>query len=65
MINDGRLEKFVTDRYAGWDSDEAKAILDGKTSVDELASSVHDRGMEPSPRSGKQEFLEQLVNKYL
>jgi len=65
MIPDGKLEKFVAGRYAGWDSEEAKAILAGKSSLEELASSVLDRGIEPAPRSGKQEFLEQLVNEYL
>jgi len=65
MITDGKLEKFVADRYAGWDSEEAKAILAGKSSLEELASSTLDRGIEPAPRSGKQEFLEQLVNEYL
>lgn len=65
IIKDGKLEKFVEDRYAGWDSDSAKAILAGKSSLDNLSKSVLDRGVEPEPRSGKQEFLEQLINEYL
>jgi xylose isomerase len=65
IIKDGKLEKFVTDRYAGWDSDSAKAILAGKSSLDDLSKSVLDRGVEPEPRSGKQEYLEQLINEYL
>jgi xylose isomerase len=65
IIKDGKLEKFVEDRYAGWDSDSAKGILAGKSSLDDLSKSVLDRGVEPEPRSGKQEYLEQLINEYL
>lgn len=65
MIADGRLDSFVADRYAGWDSEEGKAILAGKRTLDDLARQVHEMALEPQPRSGKQEYLEGLVNRYL
>ena len=30
MIEDGKLDGFVAERYAGWDGKEGKAILAGK-----------------------------------
>ena len=64
MIADGKLAGFVADRYAGWDEAEPKAILAGQRSLDEVAASVHQRGLEPSPRSGRQEYLERILNDY-
>ena len=65
MIADGALQKFVDDRYAAWDDKLGKAILGGKRSLDDLASWVHKNDVEPQPRSGRQEYLEALVNGYL
>ncbi len=65
MISDGRLAAFVEDRYAGWEGEEGRAILAGKRSLDDLDRYVHDRDLEPQPRSGRQEYLEALVNEYL
>jgi xylose isomerase len=65
MIADGRLAGFVADRYAGWDGKEGKAILAGKRSLDDLSDFVLKRGLDPQPKSGKQEHLEGLLNEYL
>lgn len=65
MIEDGALERFVAERYAGWSSALGKAIMGGKRSLDDLAALVHKGKLEPQPRSGKQEHLEALVNSYL
>ena len=37
MVEDGKLAKIVADRYAGWNGAEAKAILKGKRSLEDLA----------------------------
>jgi xylose isomerase len=65
MLTDGALDGFVQKRYAGWDSAEGKAILAGKRSLADLASRVEKESIEPTPRSGRQEYLENLVNSYL
>ncbi len=65
MIADGALDQFVAGRYAGWDGALGKSILKGKRSLDDLAAWVHKGDVEPQPRSGKQEWLEALVNTYL
>lgn len=65
MIEDGALDRFVAERYAGWDTDEGRAILAGERSLDDLAAYVDRVNLDPQPRSGRQEYLENLVNSYL
>jgi len=65
MIEDGALDKYVKERYAGWDGDEGKAILSGKRSLADLAAKVEGGNSDPRPKSGQQEYLENLVNSYL
>ncbi|MBI2256926.1 MAG: xylose isomerase [Proteobacteria bacterium] len=64
MIDGGALSGYVGKRYAGWDSADGKAILSGKKSLAEIAAAVEARNTEPQPRSGQQEYLENLVNSY-
>jgi xylose isomerase len=65
IISDGKLDQFVADRYAGWDGKEGRAILAGKRSLDDLSAYVLKKDLEPQPKSGKQEYLEGLLNDYL
>jgi xylose isomerase len=65
MIEDGRLQAFVDERYAGWDSGLGQAILKGEQSLEQLSDRVLERGIEPRPRSGRQEWLENLVNRFV
>jgi len=65
MLTDGALDGFVQKRYSGWDSAEGKAILSGQRSLADLAARVEKESIEPTPRSGRQEYLENLVNSYL
>jgi xylose isomerase len=63
LIEDGALAAFVEQRYAGWDGDLGQAILFGEMSLARLAEHVESRGVDPQPRSGGQEMLENLVNR--
>lgn len=65
MLEDGKLQAFVSERYAGWDSGLGKDIMDGGLSLADLSDRVVDGAIEPEPRSGRQEMLENLVNRYL
>ncbi|MET1029046.1 MAG: xylose isomerase [Dongiaceae bacterium] len=65
MIKDGALQRHLDERYAGWNSAEGKAILAGKRSLADLAASVETKKLDPQPHSGRQEYLENLVNSYL
>jgi xylose isomerase len=65
MIEDGALDRYVKERYAEWDGAEGKAILGGQRSLADLAAKVEKGHSDPRPRSGQQEYLENLVNSYL
>jgi xylose isomerase len=64
LLEDGALKTFVSERYSGWDSDLGRSILAGQRSLDDLAAYVHECDLEPQPRSGRQEYLESLVNRF-
>ncbi len=65
MHQDGALRRFVEERYAGWDAPLGREILEGKKSLSELSELVLARGIDPVPRSGRQEMLENWVNRYV
>jgi xylose isomerase len=65
MVEDGRLAGEVAARYAGWESREGRAMLGGERSLAEIAARVERDAIEPRPRSGRQEYLENLVNRYV
>jgi xylose isomerase len=65
MMVDGALQRHVDARYAGWDGERGRAILDGRCTLDELARDVERRGLDPQPRSARQERLEHSVASYL
>jgi xylose isomerase len=65
VIADGQLAGFVADRYASYDSGFGKDIEKGKVGFRELEKLVLGKLGEPKLRSGRQEYLENLVNRYL
>lgn len=65
MIEDKALSDPLEARYAGWTSAEAKSVLSGETTLEDLAAKVVRDGIEPEPRSGRQEYLENIVNRYV
>jgi xylose isomerase len=64
IIEDGRLTDFVKQRYVGWDSGLGKDILGGKMDFAALEKYALENG-EPTPRSGRQELLENILNQYI
>ena len=62
LIEDGRLDAARKDRYAGWDSAVGQQIAKG--SLAEIADLVVSRDINPKPRSGGQERLENLINRF-
>jgi xylose isomerase len=65
MIEDKALIRPLEERYAGWNGEEANAILGGKRTLEQVAERVVKDGIEPQPRSGRQEYLENVVNRYV
>ena len=63
IIEDGTLDRFVDARYAGWQTPAGAAILAGRQTLAQLADAAADAPA-PLPRSGRQEFLEALVNRF-
>jgi xylose isomerase len=64
MLEDGALEAPLRERYAGWDTADAKKLLAGEYSLADLERRAL-AGIDPEPRSGKQELLENIVNRYI
>jgi xylose isomerase len=62
---DGRLAKFVKDRYASWDSGLGASIEAGKESFASLEKFALEKGEAGGAASGRQEFLENLINEFI
>ena len=65
MLDAGVLATPLAERYAGWAGPEGRAILAGRRSLADLADRAIACGLDPQPRSGRQEYLESLVNRYV
>ena len=62
---DGRLDTFVKDRYSSWDHGVGQEIESGQASLDSLEAYMLGKG-EASPNdSGRQEYLENLINEFV
>jgi xylose isomerase len=65
IIADGEFDGFVADRYSSYDSGYGRDIERGKVGFRELEKLVLTKLGEPVPRSGRQEYLENLLNRYV
>ncbi|MFZ5963680.1 xylose isomerase [Thalassococcus sp. BH17M4-6] len=63
MLEDDALEAPRRARYAGWDTDAAKKML--ASDLETVAARVEADNLNPEPRSGQQEKLENIVNRYV
>ena len=62
---DGRLEAFVKNRYRSWDTGIGKKIESGKSSFKTLETYMLKKGEVTKNESGRQEFLENLINEFI
>ena len=65
MINDKKFSNFIQNRYKDWDADLGKFIHNKNNNLESVAAKVIDENLTPQPRSGNQELLENMLNKYL
>jgi xylose isomerase len=65
ILAEGRFDEFIRDRYASFDSGFGRDIEKRRVGFRDLNRLVLGRLGEPKPRSGKQEYLENLLNSYL
>jgi xylose isomerase len=62
LVESGTLETMRAARYAGWQGELGQGILDGSTLLEVLAGRVLAGEIDPTPVSGRQEQLENVVN---
>ena len=62
---DGTLDRFVKERYSSWDSGIGAEIESGKASFDSLSKYILAKGEAAPSKSGRQEMLENLVNRFI
>jgi xylose isomerase len=62
LIEDGRIDQFVAQRYASWNSELGQNIRAGKVSLEELSQLALAMGDVSTNISGSQEYLETVLN---
>ncbi len=62
---DGRLAEFIRNRYRSWDSGVGKKIEEAKVGFKELETYALKMGEVTTNESGRQEFLENLINEFI
>ncbi len=65
MIEDGALSDPLDERYAGWMDQQAQHMFNGDMGLDDIAAHVLQNDINPRARSGQQEKLENIVNRYV
>jgi len=65
LINDNVLSNYIKDRYSSWENELGNFIHDKNTSLANLHQTVINDNINPRPKSGQQELLENILNKYL
>ena len=61
LIEEKVLNDFLKKRYQDWSNEEGQMILSGELSLEQLSNLAQD----PEPKSGKQEFLENYINRII
>ena len=65
LIEDDRIGSFIEERYASYNSGIGEKIRAGKTDLKELAAYAEDMGAPELPGSGRQEYLESVLNQVM
>lgn len=65
IIEDGRIDRFIEERYASYRSGIGAKIRSGKATLEELSEYAENLGAPKLPGSGRQEYLEGIVNNIL
>jgi xylose isomerase len=64
VFRKSEFEKIRKDRYASFDSETGKAFEEGKLSLEDLRAYAIENG-EPKTISGRQEYMENIINRYI
>lgn len=63
MYQQNTLQAFIDQRYSGWQNGIGAEILNDQHDLASLASYVEQQNLDPKPVSGRQEMLENMVNR--
>jgi xylose isomerase len=64
LLEAGTLERAVGERYAGWEAPTAGRLLAPGATLAEIADDAVRAGIDPRPRSGRQEALENVLTRH-
>lgn len=64
VIDNGEYTRLRKDRYASFDSGKGKQFEQGKLGLEDLRNLAHKNG-DPKQISGKQEYIENLISKFI
>lgn len=62
LIERGRIADMKKQRYSGWDGALGQEMMSGNASLSSIADKAAKEGLNGSHSSGRQEFLENLIN---
>lgn len=65
LIEDGRLEQFIEQKYSSFKTGIGAEIINNKTTLEQLAAHAKQMKCVQTPDSGKQERLQSIVNSIL
>ena len=65
IIEDGRIDRFIEEKYSSFNSGIGKKIIEGDTNLEELSAYAEKLGDAELPGSGRQEYLESVLNNIL
>lgn len=65
IIEDGRIEEFIKQKYSSFEEGIGARIRDNAVTLEDLANYAKDKKVCTNPGSGKQEYLEAIVNQIM
>ena len=65
LIEDGRIDAFVQERYASFEGELGRKIRKGETTLQELSERALSMKRPALPGSGRQEYLQSVLNDIL
>lgn len=63
LVEEGKYDALLDERYAGWKSTQATEMFEGKYSLDEIEKMALEKKINPQPKSGKQEQVENFLSR--
>lgn len=61
LIEEGKYDALLAERYSGWQQGKAAEMLAGKSDLASIEQYALSSGIQPKPRSGRQEQIENLL----